>query len=836
MTQPSAHSDTPEQRVRRQLFLTQLGLRAEAVVRGFWPLWVVLLLVLAALLLGAAEAAPLEAFWAGVLLSVAGAAFGVWYAARHFRWPDQADAVARLDATLKHRPIAALKDRQAIGAGDAASERVWAAHQARMAAELDTARAVAPDLRLSRFDRYGLRYIALTLLAIGMLFGSFLRLDPFSARPGAGSEPLLGGPAWEGWLEPPAYTGRPGLYLNDQPPGALDLPAGTQVELRLYGAVGALAVSETVSGRTGELSSASALAQSFTVIQPGRIEILGPGGAAWDISLSPDAVPQIAPTGPVERDLSGEFRLPYQASDDYGVELARAVIALDLPAVDRRYGLTADPDARPDIDVMLPLPITGDRTAFAEELVEDFSKHPWAGLPVVVTLIAEDAAGGEGRSAPLALATLPDRRFFDPLSRALIEQRRDLLWARANGRRVTQILRAVSHKPEGLFQDETDYLRLRSIVREIEAELPGGLDPQVQQDMADALWDLALKIEEGDLSDALARLRRAQERLSEAMQNGASPEELARLMDELREAMGDYMRQLAQQMADDDEERDFADSQEMSGQQLEDLLSQLQQLMQQGRMAEAQQLLDQIGRMMENMQIARGQSQGQGGQGDMALNGLRQTLRDQQSLSDDAFRGMQGQGAQPGQQQGQGGPQGPGPSDRDGEGGDQGLAQDLADRQQALRDTLDSQRQALPGAGEGARAARDALEDAGRAMQDAEEALRDNDLATAMDSQAEAMDRLRDGIQELGRDLAQQQQGGGQDAQAMGEMGRNDRRDPLGREANGDGQPGSQERLLQDQDVYRRARDLLDEIRRRSGDQSRPEIELDYLRRLLDRF
>ena len=33
-----------------------------------------------------------------------------------------------------------------------------------------------------------------------------------------------------------------------------------------------------------------------------------------------------------------------------------------------------------------------------------------------------------------------------------------------------------------------------------------------------------------------------------------------------------------------------------------------------------------------------------------------------------------------------------------------------------------------------------------------------------------------------------------------------------------------------------RARALLDEIRRRSGDLQRPQIELDYLRRLLDLF
>ena len=33
-----------------------------------------------------------------------------------------------------------------------------------------------------------------------------------------------------------------------------------------------------------------------------------------------------------------------------------------------------------------------------------------------------------------------------------------------------------------------------------------------------------------------------------------------------------------------------------------------------------------------------------------------------------------------------------------------------------------------------------------------------------------------------------------------------------------------------------RARELLDEIRRRSGETERPEVERDYLNRLLDRF
>jgi hypothetical protein len=53
-------------------------------------------------------------------------------------------------------------------------------------------------------------------------------------------------------------------------------------------------------------------------------------------------------------------------------------------------------------------------------------------------------------------------------------------------------------------------------------------------------------LEDGDIGDALERMRAAQERLSEAMRNGASEEEIARLMQELRDATQDYLRQKSQ--------------------------------------------------------------------------------------------------------------------------------------------------------------------------------------------------------------------------------------------------------------------------------------------------
>jgi hypothetical protein len=165
----------------------------------------------------------------------------------------------------------------------------------------------------------------------------------------------------------------------------------------------------------------------------------------------------------------------------------------------------------------------------------------------------------------------------------------------------------------------------------------------------------------------------------------------------------------------------------------------------------------------------------------------------------------------------------------------------LSERQQALRDELNRQRNALPGLeGEAGEIARDSLRRAERAMEGAEEALEDGNLAGAIDNQAEALDALRNGMRSLNRALAENQSNEPGQGQADGETtgeAEPTQRDPLGRElGNTGGQFGTQDNLLQGEDVYRRAEELLNELRRRSADQERPEIEKDYLKRLLERF
>ncbi|MBT8456944.1 MAG: TIGR02302 family protein [Rhodobacteraceae bacterium] len=861
MTNETSQLEGAAKRLKWPLRLTLAGMWCERLLRAFWPFVAVLLAVLAALMMGLHETLPLELVWGGTLISVGGLVATLALGVRKFARPTGGEALDRLDRTMPGRPITAIADTQAIGSGDAASEAVWKAHVERMAARLDEAHAVSPDLNLAPRDPFALRYVALLAFVMALLFGSVWRVASITdMAPGGPGQALAAGPAWEGWLEPPSYTGRPSLYLNDIDQASLEIPAGTSVTLRLYGEIGALSVDETVSGRIGELPPGTDPAQDFTVAQDGRLAINGPGGREWDITLLPDAPPTIEPAAALERTVGGEFRQPFIASDDYGVIAGQAEIALDLPRVDRRYGLVADPEPRPAIELDLPMTITGDRREFEETLIDDLAQHPFAGLPVTVTLFAEDAAGQVGESTPSEVI-LPARRFFDPLASAIIEQRRDLLWSRENAPRIAAVLRAVSHLPEGFFRSETAYLKLRFVIRRLEtAYTYASVSTELQEETAQALWDIAISIEEGDLSDALERLRRAQDRLSDAIQNGATDQEIAELMQELRDAMQDYMRQLAEQAGEqgDNQQAENQKGQEITGNQLEEMLQRLQELMEQGRTEEAQALLDQLRQMMENMQIAEGQQgQGQQSPGQQAMEGLAETLRQQQGLSDEAFRDLQeqfGQNGQPGQQPGEGQQQGnepgegqgqqPGQGQQQGQGGQQpgqgnqpGSQQSLADRQQALRNELNRQQQNLPGAGtpEGD-AARDALDRAGRAMEGAEEALREEDFADALDNQSDAIEALREGMRELGEAMAQQQGQPGQQGDALGEANPLGQRDPLGREAGRNGRLGTDEQLLQGDDVYRRARELLDEIRRRSGEQARPDVELDYLRRLLDRF
>ena len=803
----------------RPIRMTLAGLWAERLVRAFWPLWSLLIAALAALAFDVQTHLPLEAFWFGAVSVLLGLGWALIWGVRHFRIPSRAEATARVDARLPGQPIAALMDSPALGANDPTGRALWQAHLRRMSIQAQAAKPVAPDLKLASRDPYALRYVALLAFVMALMFGSLWQAASVAGLMPGGASLAATGPAWEGWAEPPGYTGKPALYLADQTDTDLSLPVGTRLRLRFYGDPGSLILAETISGRT-DVPPASANAQDFVVKQSGNLAIQGTGGRAWTVTAIADLPPTITAIGPVTREADGKFGLKFAAKDDYGVTKGEVALALDLSRVDRRFGLTMDPE--PDelkaLTLDLPMPMKRDRTAIEQQLTDDLSQSLLSNMPVTLTLSVKDAGGHTGTAPPIS-ADLPGRRFFDPLAKSLIEMRRDLMWNRANNPRVTDILKAVTWRPEGFLPNNRAYLRLRVLIRNLDSS-GTALTAEDRDTAVEELWKIALLVEEGDLASALDRLHRAEDRLSEAIKNGASPDEIDKLMQELRQAMNDYIQQQAEANGQQPQDPQAQNGQTMTQDQLQAMLDKLQQLIKEGKTAEAQALMDQLRQFMENMRVTQGDpgSPGQGSPGQQAMKDLGQALKDQQGLADDSFKGLQQQN----------------------EGGTGQDGQSLAGRQQALKDKLDQlQKQgSLPGTGnpDGEQGQKQ-LDRAGKAMKDAQDALRQGDLGEALDNQAQAMDALRQGLKDFGQAMAQDDPGSNQGNTATANTGDPQAGiDPLGRQLGSEGRMGSDANLLQGPDVYRRAQDLLDEIRKRAGEQSRPAEERGYLKRLLDLF
>lgn len=243
---------------------------------------------------------------------------------------------------------------------------------------------------------------------------------------------------------------------------------------------------------------------------------------------------------------------------------------------------------------------------------------------------------------------------------------------------------------------------------------------------------------------------------------------------------------------------------------LEEMMQRIQDLMATGQTEAAEALLAQLEELMENLQMGLMQDMPMSEMpGADLLQQLEALSQQQQELMDETFRDSQ-----------------------DGEAREGGATAMGAARQETLRNDLGELMRML---GELSGNIPEALGEAEFAMREAERALRDDWPQRALRSQARALEQL-----ESGTDQALQQfldQFGAQFGFNPGSPGRRgDRRDPLGRTLEGEGRGWGSDVDIPADSQIRRARQILDELRRRLGDRWRPEDERAYLRRLLPGF
>jgi uncharacterized protein (TIGR02302 family) len=359
------------------------------------------------------------------------------------------------------------------------------------------------------------------------------------------------------------------------------------------------------------------------------------------------------------------------------------------------------------------------------------------------------------------------------------------------------------------------------------------------------LWDMAVHIEDGNMSDVEKQLRAAQDALKEALDRGASDEEIRKLMNDLRAALDKFLQALAEQMQKNPQQLARPldrNTRILNSQDLKNMLDRMEQMARSGDRDAAKRMLEQLQSMLENLQMA--QPNGDLGDDDdmmSSLDELGDMIRKQQQLRDRTYK--QGQDQR-----------------RDRRRGQQGDRQmgDLQQDQQALRERLNKLLDQLKKRGMGdpqmgqngqkgqngqqrgerGRSPGDQLGEAGDAMGDAEGQLGEGDAEGAVDSQGRALEALRKGAQGMAQAMQQQEgQGPGQ----VGRPGRGQRRaqqdtDPLGRPMRGREYGDDSTVKVPGEIDAQRARRVLEELRRRYSDPQRPQMELDYIERLLKGF
>jgi uncharacterized protein (TIGR02302 family) len=836
--------------------LTRRAGRALIVERA-WPPFVaalaVVILFLAASWLGVWTLSPRWARIAGVALFGAGFLVTIAPLVR-LRWPRASDIAARLDrdSGRTHRPATSLADDLA-NAEDPLSRALWAAHQARLADAVNGVRVATPAPRMVERDPYALRFgVAMMALAAAIAAGpeTYARLAAaFDWRAG---DPALAAAASriDMWIDPPAYTGRPPVVVDVGSGAPQTLTAFEDSVLVVKGEQGAVET-KAEGALVPDASPAKPLAgapveRRWSIRGDGRALVRRDGRTVADVILKvvPTNAPVVTLTKDPQANLSGSLTLAYRIEDRYGVTGARADFALPADASKPAQRTLAEP---PKAGLE-----TSGKTAEEDTATVDLSEHPWAGAKVTMTITATSVSGKSGRSAPLEIA-LPERPFHNPLARALVEERRSLVLDPDHApKRVSAALGGLIVAPELFDTKAPVYLGLK----QARAALDGARTDADLLDVAQLLWTIALKIEDGDSTQAQRDLRAAEQALRDALKRGASDDEIKKLMKALREAANRYAAEMAMKAERNGDQTERESNQQV--QSLDKLMDRMEETARNGSREEAQAMLDQLENMFENMESASEEQQSPAERAlKKQIDDLGKLMRDQQALRDDTFHSDQRDearrkgsrrpppngGSEP--QQNEGGESGNDQGDKSATGPDDGDndAAGLGGRQKDLSDRLAEMQRALKSLGlKGEKGFDDAQSDMKEAEGDLERpgdgqgkpgSSRRSAKGAAVDAQGRALEALREGATGLQKQMSGQGQNGQGRYQARrGRPGEREGDDFFGRDR--DGNRGSEYGSLREMGGgAERARRVMEELRRRLADPNRPPEERDYLERLM---
>ena len=820
--------------ITRRLLFSRLSLGLEQLTAALWAPIILIGCFAATALFDVLPSFP--ALIHGITLLLFALCF-VWLLRNgfaSFSWPSLLQARHRLETAsgINHRPLTAWEDNLGYKAGPG-QNTLWLAHRLRMKSIIERLRIPKPVGIVAERDTFALRGLVGLVCVFGVLGAKgdvgprFVRaLNPALTKETGPIDIKI-------WLTPPAYTNRPPVILDPfverVSKDPIVVPDGTQVLAVVTGTRRQTRL--IVGGAEIELTTTNDESQSYQGPLPTgqRLEIRQTSRAlaAWALDPLKDSPPSIEISGPPGE--TGRYRLglKYKAADDYGVTEVSGQV--NRPGETRPYAKNWATHISIPVPPLTPL-------SFEHQSFHDLTAHPWAGRDVALVLTAKDAAGQTTSTKSIEFR-LPERTFSHLVAASIIQYRKDLIENPLTAPMAARALTRLMEVPEGYDGDIIAHLAMASARSRL--DLKDATD--VLDSVIDLMWKAALRMEDGSMAVAEQALNDAEQALSDAIENGASPGEISRLIERLQQALVDYYQAVAEKMAGGSLplNSQAGKMQTMRSEDLAQMMEQLRQLTEMGAEDAAKTILSELKNMLETLRntATSPMDDPNVAAAHQVMEDLKGITQDQSDMLQESFE----QARQHALEQSK-----PGLNDINnfeknrvstqttGSKNPQRQGKKAAQEQDKLRQQLGDLMSRMA---EMTGQLPSELRDADQAMQDAEGALRQKSWRAASDAQAEALAGLQSGMQsaaqQIMQTLAEQGLSGlipmpGHAAQPLGAIGPN-----LGPD------DGDKTELPTDPDtrgLSHRSRGILEEIRRRAGQRVRSLEERQYLKRLLEQF
>ena len=714
----------------------------------------------------------------------------------------------------KHRPISALLDSPAYL--NNVNRPIWMSYKSKM---LNLAKNITFKLPKNIFgiiDPLALRFPLFTMLLLsfyfvetneGIIQNLFNTFSPQKTSKQNETGELTA------WLSPPKYTKVSQIFLSNRSNNfqnfeTIKIPEGTVLSLRVHGGQGD-AILETEYNKTPFIKLDPENLTVESSIENDGVYIVKQGSknlGGWKFALIPDLRPDVKYLSEPSGTKRGSLRLEYLAKDDYGLNGVMAYINL-------QEGSNVFNEK---IEIELPILEYGTLEAGGVTF-HDYTDHVWAGSKVIIHLEAKDQKNQIGKSEKL-LIVFPEREFTNYIAKSIINQRKKFALNPEKNIEVANSLDTINSNSSSFNNDKIIIENLSKSIEILNSYFAN--NKEEYEEVINLLWSSAIRIEDGRLSIAENELRNSQDKLSESLRAGTGSEEMEAMISDLDEALTKFLEEMDSKKTDKlgqgegENQQEEATNNNLKGD-LTDMVEEIADLAGTGSPEEAEKKLNELREVTENMDRAGERRLGESGEMDQRealMQQIQELMGEQETLMEESFHQAARQGF----------------ADQNSPGA--GM-KDAPKQQENLRKALGDVMREI---GEIESNIPQELGRAERAMRKASRELQRGRPDRAADAQAKAMDMMSRGAQSMKNMIMG-------DGMAIREGGQNNNnkedtlsRDPLGRIPPGIGNTAGGFVGIPTSREIRKAKDIVSELYKRSGDIERPISEREYIDRLLD--